>query len=152
MNFDILNDYDFNSKNLEKLQIESSGLHELLNHLKNDPEYDFDRLNTIIGIDLGIDVSKFELIYDLHSTKTCKTCRVSTLIDRNTPQISSVVDIYRSAYFDECEIYDLLGIKFDNNPNLKRLLMPKGWKGYPLRKDYVQDDTRLSWNIVKTEA
>lgn len=153
INLDILDKFDVNIIEglLVKIQVESSKLYDLLNFLKNNPEYSFDRLNTIIAIDLGLEVNKFELIYDLHSTKTGNMVRVSVLLDRNSPKISSVVDIFKSAYFDECEIYDLFGVIFDKNPNLKRLLMPKGWIGYPLRKDYTQSDSKLEWNNEKID-
>lgn len=139
MDFEILK-----SENaFDKIRVDSTKLLETLDYLKNTPEYDFDRLNAIIAIDL---IDKFELIYDLLSVKSNKRGRISVLVDRNSPHITSIVSIYKSAYFDECEIFDMFGIIFDNNPNLKRLLMPKSWVGYPLRKDYEQDDERLSWN------
>ena len=57
------------------------------------------------------------------------------------------LQIFLSLQFaDENEIYDLFGINFKGNENLKRLYMPEDWQGFPLRKDYVQDDTRLCWN------
>lgn len=130
----------------DKFRVESSEIKTALKSLHDDALYDFDRLNTIIAVDLGIEKNQFELIYDLHSTKTGNVKQISVLIDRNSPKIESVVDIYKSAYFDECEIYDMFGINFENNPNLKRLLMPKGWIGHPLRKDYEQKDERLVWN------
>ncbi len=139
MNFDIIK----NENSFDKIRVESSNLYDTLSFLKNNAEFNFNRLNTIIAIDLG---DSFELIYDLHSVNTGNMGHVSVIVDRNMPHVASIVDIYKSAYFDECEIYDLFGITFDNNPNLKRLLMPKGWKGYPLRKDYKQDDERLAWS------
>lgn len=150
MNFDGLEEFNIEliegENSFIKIRVDSSTLCNLLNFLKNNAQFDFDRLNTIIAIDLGVDVNKFELIYDLHSIETGQRGRVSVLVDRNSPHISSVVAIFKSAYFDECEIFDLFGINFDNNPNLKRLLMPKGWIGHPLRKDYQQNDERLVWN------
>ena len=129
-----------------KIRVDKSNMHDLLSFLKNTPEYSFDRLNSIIAIDLGVEANLFELIYDLHSIEIGKMGRISVLIDRNSPILTSVVDIFKSAYFDECEIFDLFGINFDKNPSLKRLMMPTGWQGYPLRKDYVQSDERLAWN------
>lgn len=149
MNFDALENFDIeiikSGNSFGKIRVETSYLCELLNFLKNNAQFAFDRLNTIIAIDLGVEVNKFELIYDLHSVETGQSGRISVLVDRNSPHVPSVVDIFKSAYFDECEIYDLFGIIFDKNPNLKRLLMPKGWIGYPLRKDYEQKDERLKW-------
>lgn len=154
MNFDVLEKFNIeiiqNENSFGKIRVESSHLCDLLHFLKNNAQFSFDRLNTIIAVDLGVEVNKFELIYDLHSVETGQSGRISVLVDRlsgrNSPHTASVVEIFKSAYFDECEIYDLFGITFDKNPNLKRLLMPKGWVGYPLRKDYQQNDERLVWN------
>lgn len=119
----------------------STQLIKLLNYLKDDAEFDFDRLNTIIGVDLK---DKIELIYDLFSTNAKASLRISLYTSNFSAP--SVVSVFKSAYFDECEIYDMLGVKFDNNSKLKRLLMPKDWIGYPLRKDYELNDERLAWN------
>lgn len=143
MNFDILDNLISDNQTFRKVLIEKNELCEALKFLKNNAKFAFSRLNTIIAVDLG---DNFELIYDLHSTKTGNLGRISVLVDRNSPSVPSVVDIFKSAYFDECEIYDLFGINFENNPNLKRILMPKGWVGYPLRKDYKQEDERLLWS------
>ena len=54
--------------------------------------------------------------------------------------------IFDSAIADEKEIYDLFGVKFIGNPELNRLYMPDSWQGHPLKKDYEENDERLSWN------
>lgn len=146
MNFNVLEQISTPTDLFRKITVEKSELLEILNSLKNNAQFDFDRLNTIIAVDLGLEIGKFELIYDLHSTNTGLSGRISVLLDRNAPQVDSITEIYKSAYFDECEIFDLFGINFDKNPDLKRLLIPKGWVGYPLRKDYKQEDERLKWN------
>lgn len=151
MNFDSLKKFNVeivkSENSFDKIRVNTGDLIFLLEFLKNDEKFVFDRLNTIIAVDLGLDENKFELIYDLHSLKTGQSGRISVLVDRNAPKVPSIVEIFKSAYFDECEIFDLFGINFDKNPNLKRLLMPKGWVGYPLRKDYKQEDERLSWSM-----
>lgn len=147
MNIDLLKEkFDVelvkSENSFEKIRVNKNILCDVLSYIRNNPEYDFERLNTIIAVDLG---DSFELIYDLCS-KDGNSGRVSVVIDRNSASLPSVVDVYKSAYYDECEIFDLFGIKFENNPDLKRLLLPEGWIGYPLRKDYVQNDERLVWN------
>lgn len=152
MNFDVLKEKFSNleliknENSFEKIRVSAADLCDLLNFLKNNAKFSFDRLNTIIGIDLGADAGNFELIYDLHSIETGDFGRISVLVDRNSPKVPSIVEIFKSAYFEECEIFDLFGIIFDKNPNLKRLFMPKGWIGHPLRKDYEQKDERLEWS------
>ena len=148
MNFDILKEKFVNleiisvENSFEKIRVNANDLVSVLNSLKNIPEYGFDMLNTIIAVDLK---DNFELIYDLYSSEANQSTTVSVLINRDLAKIPSVVDVYKSAYFDECEIFDMFGVDFLNNPNLKRLFMPKGWIGHPLRKDYVFDDKRLAW-------
>lgn len=150
MNFEVLEKFNIeiirNENSFDKIRVDSSNLYDLLHSLANNAEFAFDRLNTIIAVDLGVETNKFELIYDLHSVEIGKSLRVSVLVDRDVAKVPSVVEIYKSAYFDECENYDMFGINFDKNPDLKRLYMPKGWLGHPLRKDYELNDERLAWN------
>lgn len=147
MNFDVLDKFSIEiiekQPSFVKIRVAVANLCGLLSFLRDNAQFDFDRLNTIIAVDLG---DSFELIYDLHSVETGQSARISVILDRDAPKTPSVVEIFKSAYFDECEIFDLFGINFDKNPDLKRLLMPKGWIGYPLRKDYQQTDERLAWN------
>ena len=114
---------------------------QVFDFLKNTPEFDFDILSSIIAIDL---TDKIELIYKLMSSETSETLSVSYYTDNYTAP--TVTDIYKSANFDECEIFDLFGVEFIGNKNLKRLLMPENWVGHPLLKSYVQNDERLVWN------
>lgn len=153
MNFDLMKEkfnisFQDNENYFEKIIIQPADLIDVLNSLKNLPEYDFDRLTQIICVD---NIENIELIYDLYSTNTAVMKRICVILDAKLPKIASIVDVYKSAHFDECEIYDLFGVEFINNPKLKRLYMPKGWIGHPLRKDYVQSDQRLAWNEVKDE-
>ena len=125
----------------ESKVVVNSELVQVLDYLKNTTEFDFDILTSIIAIDL---TDKIELIYQLMSSETSETLSVSYYIDNYTAP--TVTDIYKSANFDECEIFDLFGVEFIGNKNLKRLLMPENWVGHPLLKSYVQNDERLVWN------
>lgn len=141
-NFSILKS-KFNNVDLinESKVVVNSELVQVLDYLKNTPELDFDILTSIIAIDL---TDKIELIYQLMSSETSETLSVSYYTDNYTAP--TVTDIYKSANFDECEIFDLFGVEFIGNKNLKRLLMPENWVGHPLLKSYVQNDERLVWN------
>ena len=125
----------------ESKVVVNSELVQVFDYLKNTPEFDFDILTSIIAIDL---TDKIELIYQLMSSETSETLSVSYYTDNYTAP--TVTDIYKSANFDECEIFDLFGVVFIGNKNLKRLLMPENWVGHPLLKSYVQNDERLVWN------
>lgn len=141
-NFSILK-AKFNNVDLinESKVVVNSELVQVFDYLKNTPEFDFDILTSIIAIDL---TDKIELIYQLMSSETSETLSVSYYTDNYTAP--TVTDIYKSANFDECEIFDLFGVEFIGNKNLKRLFMPENWVGYPLLKSYVQNDERLVWN------
>ncbi len=79
------------------------------------------------------------LVYHLRSTKHDHIIVLKTRTsDRETPIFDSVSDIWKTAEFHEREVFDLLGIKFKNHPDLRRLFLDSSW-GFPLRKDYVDD-------------
>ena len=122
-NFSILKS-KFNNVELinESKVVVNSELVQVFDYLKNTPEFDFDILTSIIAIDL---TDKIELIYQLMSSETSETLSVSYYTDNYTAP--TVTDIYKSANFDECEIFDLFGVEFIGNKNLKRLLMPENW-------------------------
>ena len=113
-------------------------LYETLTFLKEN--YSFKMLKSVTSIDLGDEI---ELLYNLFSPENEEDVIISIKVQN---EADSVVDLFESAKADENEIYDMFGIKFTGNEDLKRLYMPENWEGYPLRKDYVQDDTRLAWN------
>ena len=61
------------------------------------------------------------------------------ITDKENPTVDSVYDLWKTADFHEREIFDLLGIKFNNHPDLRRIFLDDDWEGYPLRKDYVDE-------------
>ena len=111
-------------------------------------KYHYDMLKQITAVDSQENGT--ELIYHLYNVEDDENLLLSFTTSK---EIETVTDIYESAIADENEIYDLFGIIFINNMNLKRLYMPENWEGFPLKKDYIQNDTRLAWNDNdKTEA
>ncbi len=88
----------------------------------------------------------FEIVYNFYSTFKKKSLTVKIKLDREYPEVVSVSSVYPCANWYEREVFDLFGVIFANHPDLQRLLMPEGWMGYPLRKDYVPKDSRLRWN------
>lgn len=122
----------------DKIVIKSQ-LAETLDFIKKN--YGFNILKEIIAIDNQ--ESGIELIYKLYSIEDEENVLISISVDKEIESVSSIFD---SAIADEKEIYDLFGINFVGNTELKRLYMPESWKGHPLKKDYVEDDERLRWN------
>ena len=126
--FDIIKSKFFDIKfDGKKVVIDYTRIRDILMFLKSSPELSYDTLLTIVAVD---NTDYIELIYPLVSTYLNDRLYVSINITHKT---SSVADIYSSAYYDECEIYDLFGVYFEGNKKLRRLLMPESWHGYPLR-------------------
>jgi len=116
------------------LLVSSDIAHDCLKYLHD--ELSFEYLVIVTAIDFGVDAQyRFQVVYQLRSLSHKLQMRVKTNIKENQ-EIESVVDIYKSATWDERETYDMFGIVFANHPDLRRILMPEDWTGYPLRKDY----------------
>lgn len=101
--------------------------------LREDENWLFDYLFCVTGIDWKTHLT---VVYHLTSTKYRHTIVVKSKLDRNNPEIESVASLWKTAEFHEREAYDLLGIKFLNHPDLRRLFLTEEWVGFPLRKDY----------------
>jgi len=109
--------------------------------LRNNPKTYFDLLSCLTGVDYGAETNRFGVVYHLASIpyQTQLTLKISVENDRNPenlPTFPSVTSVYRTADWHEREAYDLAGIFFEGHPDLRRILLPDDWEGYPLRKDY----------------
>jgi NADH-quinone oxidoreductase subunit C len=115
--------------------VTSKSLYQAAEFLKNTPTLDFDYLANLTAVDY---MDYFEVVYHLISLKHNHSLVLKTRCrDRDKPVVPSVVSLWRSADFQEREVYDLMGIVFDGHPNLKRLLLWEGFVGHPLRRDYL---------------
>lgn len=103
--------------------------------LRHDKDLLFDYLQLVTGVDWG---DHFDVVYHLYSMSLGHKIAIKVAIDRSSPRIPSVCDIWPAADWHEREQFDLLGIVFEGHPDLRRILCPEDWEGYPLRKDYVQ--------------
>jgi NADH:ubiquinone oxidoreductase subunit C len=116
--------------------VPQSKLHSLAIQLREREETQFDFLFCLTGVDYGTDLG---VVYHLRSTILDHTVVLkSRTSDRGNPNFDTVSDIWKTADLHEREAYDLLGIKFNNHPDLRRLFLDSSW-GFPLRKDYVDD-------------
>lgn len=130
---------------MDFLYIEQNDLLNLLFDLKNLPELNFVFLVSLTAND-NIKENLFEFFYTLYSPSLNKMIIVKSNCLRAKAQMPSVQTLYRSANFEEREIFDLFGIEFLGHNCQNRLFMPNDWIGYPLRKDYKLQDKRLEWN------
>ncbi len=104
---------------------------------------DFVRLSTVTGVDWYPAEPRFEVIYHLHSPERNERLRLKCRLAGANPEIDSVTAVWRGAGWYERETFDLFGIRFRNHPDLRRIMLPEDWDGYPLRKDYPVTGNRV---------
>jgi NADH:ubiquinone oxidoreductase subunit C len=119
-----------------EVTVPSSQLYQIARLLREKEETKFDFLFCLSGVDYG---NNLGVVYHLRSTIYNHEMVLKTRTsDREHPLLDSVSDIWQTADFHEREVFDLLGIKFNNHPDLRRLFLDNSW-GFPLRKDYIDD-------------
>jgi NADH-quinone oxidoreductase subunit C len=119
----------------ESVLVEAGSLFDVAAYLKDTAGLEFNYLTLITAVDY---LDCFEVVYNLTSIKHNHSLVLKArCYDRDNPVLPSVVGLWRTADFQEREIYDLMGISFEGHPNLKRIVLWEGFEGYPLRKDYL---------------
>lgn len=109
---------------------------DICRYLHDDPDMYMDYLADLCGVDYPDRKYRFEVVYNLFSIKHRHRLSVKVLIQEKDPNVDSVVPIWAGANWHEREACDMFGIVFNGHPDLRRILMPEDWEGYPLRKDY----------------
>tara|TARA_A100001011_G_C13799488_1_gene630399 strand:- start:19 stop:498 length:480 start_codon:yes stop_codon:yes gene_type:complete len=135
--------------NVIKLDLDKSLSKDFFTKLKE--EFYFEHCSLITAIDNQPD---FELVYHLSclsgelkvgDTKMSAMVEVHIHLERDSPAIDSVSDLWFGANWHEREAFDLMGIYFIGHPDLRRVLLPEGFAGHPLRKDYVYEIHEEEW-------
>lgn len=125
------------NKQFPVFYIPAARAHSFLLQLKNDPELLFDYLFCLTGVDTG---KILTVVYHLKSTTHTHELVIKVKAeDRENAAVDTVCDLWRTAEFLEREVYDLLGIRFNNHPDLRRIFLEESWVGHPLRKDYKDE-------------
>lgn len=117
------------------LVVEPERLHAAASDLKN---LGFDLLGLLVAVDYG---ATFELVYRIRAREMHAGIFLKTRLPRENPVVPSVVDLWPAANWHEREAFDLMGIRFEGHPDLRRILLTDDWVGHPLRKDYVDART-----------
>jgi len=115
------------------LVVDSSIVYEVLLRMHDDGLFDY--LVDVTAVHYPKREAQFDIVYILYSFHNNERVRVKTQV-RDGERLHSAVAIWPTANWLEREVYDMFGIGFEAHPELKRILMPDGWKGHPLRKDY----------------
>ena len=121
------------------IRVEPAAILEVCRFLRDEPDLQFDVLSNETGVDYkakGI----IEVVYHLYSYPHRHALVLKVDAPRDNPVVPSVETVWKAANWLEREIYDLLGVTFEGHSDLRRLLMPEDWIGYPLRKDFVEPE------------
>jgi NADH-quinone oxidoreductase subunit C len=114
---------------------ERDGLVALMTALRDDPRFAFEQLMDVCGVDWPQRAERFDVVYNLLSVSLNQRIRVIVTTDAETP-VASVHEIWPAATWWEREAWDLYGIIFSGQPDLRRILTDYGFEGHPLRKDF----------------
>jgi NADH-quinone oxidoreductase subunit C len=117
------------------ITVEPADILAVLADLRNDPELQFISFIDLAGVDWPAREKRFDVVYHLLSPRQNARIRVKLAVDEETP-VPSISDLFPAATWFEREAYDLYGILFAGNPDLRRILTDYGFRGYPLRKDF----------------
>ena len=122
------------------IQLQSEKWLDIAQYLRDDPACLFDSLQCITGVDLGEDFG-LEVRYNLHSMTHLHVIEIRIACAVKNPTIPSVETVWRIGDWFERETYDMFGIEFQGHRDLRRILLPDDWEGWPLRKDYEVQET-----------
>lgn len=128
------------------LNVDKNDIVEIMNFLSKELEYDM--LIEMSAIDYLAAKNGYELFYEMLSLSKHKRLRIKCFLNKDDA-VESITSVFNSANWSEREMYDMLGVKVLNHPNMKRLIMPDDWYDHPLRKTYpLQGDEAASWYEV----
>lgn len=126
---------------------------DICQFLRDDERLFFDLLACLTGIDNGPQADTMEVVYNFTSIPYEHNLMLKVIVPRTTgsaklPSVPSIAHIWRTADWHEREAFDLVGIHFDNHPDLRRILLPTDWVGHPLRTDYQEQE---QYHGIKTK-
>ncbi len=130
--------------------VESESVLEVARHLKQTEGFDYFLYAT--AVDWPAREPRFTVIWEVRSLANKTRIRIKTTAAMPEPTVPSMTSVWPAAGWHERETYDLFGIKFAGHPDLRRILMPASWEGYPLRKDYVSFGEPVIFSDQKLEG
>ncbi len=132
-----------NTSDIPTITVTASLIHEVIKYLKEEPALNFSFLTTLCGTHYPQQQKPFGLVYHLHNLETNERLRIKTWLEKETPNIASICDLFSAANWMEREAYDFYGIVFNGHPNLIRILNVEYLDYFPMRKEYpLEDPTR----------
>jgi NADH-quinone oxidoreductase subunit C len=123
------------SREQATLQVAPERVHDVIAYLREADE-PWDRLMSVHGCDYLPEEPRLGIHYELLSMERVDRLRVKTRLGVDDPHVPTIVDLFAGADFHEREVFDMFGVRFDGHPDMRRLLMPEDYEGYPQRRDF----------------
>ncbi len=124
------------------VNVDAARIVEICDFLRNDQETSFNYLSDLTCVHWPRTPAPFEMVYNLFAIESNERVRLKARIKES---VDSVTGVWPSANWLEREVFDLFGVRFNNHPDLRRLLLPPDWEGHPLRKDYPLEFIENAW-------
>jgi NADH-quinone oxidoreductase subunit C len=121
------------------LSVDAGAIVEVCRFLRDDGETSFAVLSDLTALDWPKE-EKLQVVYHLYSYGHRQQIVLKVDLPRDNPKMASVEGVWKIANWFEREIYDLFGVLFEGHSDLRRIMLPEDWVGYPLRKDYVEQE------------
>jgi NADH-quinone oxidoreductase subunit C len=118
------------------LDVAPSAVHDVLAYLAKDDEEPWGSLMSVHGVDYLPEEPRLGVHYELLSMERCDRLNVRTRVTLDEPHVPTVVDLFPTADYHERETFDMFGVVFDGHPDLRRILMPEDYVGFPQRRDF----------------
>jgi NADH-quinone oxidoreductase subunit C len=109
---------------------------DVVAYLSSDDEEPWTSLMSVHGVDYLPAEPRYGVHYQLLSMERCDRLNVRTRLTGEEPHLPTVIDLFPTADYQEREIYDMFGVVFDGHPDMRRILMPEDYTGYPQRRDF----------------
>jgi NADH-quinone oxidoreductase subunit C len=116
------------------ITVKKEDIVEICAFMKKDLGYNL--LSDLCGVDYLGQAPRFMVVYNIYNLTTKDRLRIKVPVEESDARVDTVSVVWGTANWHERECWDLMGISFNNHPDLRRILMPADWEGHPLRKDY----------------
>jgi NADH-quinone oxidoreductase subunit C len=118
------------------LDVAPGSVHDVIAYLRDDDEEPWERLMSVHGVDYLPAEPRLGIHYELLSMERTDRLNVRTRVTIEEANVPTVVDLFPTADYQEREVYDMFGVVFDGHPDMRRILMPEDYTGYPQRRDF----------------
>src|SRR5574341_1751099 len=134
--------------------VDPKSIVEVATYCRDTDGFEFNLLSDVGGIDYYPAEPRYGISYVLYSLPLNHTLRLKVFLQGDNPVVDTATTVWLGANWMEREVYDMFGVTFTGHPDLRRILMPFDWTGYPLRKDYPlgYEEVQFSFNYERVQA